>query len=172
MIKVWHFIFYTLYKVDNKLHMISNKINPLLWLFKVSGIKNRYYKKRGSDLEEDYNSVFSNRNYGFNIMFASIIIHALLFCLIFSIFNLYLILSETYLDFNYVIFFIMLIGSILINEFVLLKTNEYQESFYDFDSLGKEKRRLFYVLSLITIIALFYVFYVLLIYGSKYHSPK
>lgn len=45
MIKIWHFIYYTTYKLDYRVHLITNKINPFIYVLKIDKVNNYLNKK-------------------------------------------------------------------------------------------------------------------------------
>lgn len=60
-------IHYCLYKLDYKLHLLSNKVNPFLLLGKIPAIK-RKFEERGVTQVEVVNKVWGDKRYGFSIM--------------------------------------------------------------------------------------------------------
>ena len=69
MIKIWHFIYYSIYKLDYRLHLITNKINPIIYFYKIEKVS-RYLNKKGRSPIKDLNKVYANRDYGFSILFS------------------------------------------------------------------------------------------------------
>jgi len=169
MIKIWHFIYYSLYIVDYKLHLISNKLNPIVYIYKIDKVKN-FFDKRGKSPIDDLNNVYKNRDYGFSILLSQIVIHLLLFAFLVGIFNLSLIIFNIYIDLKPFMFMLILVLSISLNLFVLLRNKDYKKSFLEFDNFKRNRKRIYYLLSFITIISIFFLSYLSFVYGSKYHS--
>jgi len=169
MKKKWHFIFFSLYKLDYKLHLLFNKINPILLIYKIPVI-DRYYKKKGISLIERLNHVYSNKNFGFSVFSAFYIIHTFLCCILFTIIILLLLLFQIKIEFEPFWVVIIMIFAICLNYFLLLKTEQYKESFIEFETENSEKLKKYHVLNYVLIIISFIAFYYSLITYSEYYN--
>lgn len=169
-IKVWHYVYYSIYKLLSKASLIITK--PIRLLYRIPAIK-RYYRKRCFNPEESFDNHQKNRNlesYN-NMHFSLLIMHFLLMAFFFTIYNFALIIFHIYFEMGEIIFIGIIISLILLNSFVLLRDN-YIESFLEFDDYNKLSKRWYYVFSLVFIIAVFIFMYFSFIYGSEYHSVK
>lgn len=67
-IELWlNIMHYCLYKVNYKLHLLSNKLNPFLLLGKIPAVK-RKFEEQGTSQEEVVNKIWGDKRYGFGIM--------------------------------------------------------------------------------------------------------
>lgn len=170
MIKAWHYVYYSIYKLLSKVSLIITK--PLRLLYRIPAIK-KYYSKKGYNPEELYEDYRKNRNlesYN-NIHFSLLIMHFLLTAFFFTIYNFTLIIFHIYFEMGKIIFISIIISLILLNSFVLLRDN-YTGSFLEFDGYNKLSKRWYYVFSFVFIIAVFILMYFSFIYGSEYHTVK
>ncbi|WP_405610858.1 hypothetical protein [Polaribacter sp. Asnod1-A03] len=171
MKKIWHFIFYGFYKLDYAIHLFTNKINPIVHLYKTERASN-YFKKKGRSPIKDLNDVYENRTYGFSVLISQFIMHILLFAILIGIFNFTLIIFNLYVEVEPYMFMSILGFSIFLNLFLLLREKDYLRSFVKFDDYKKNNKRIFYLLSFLSVIVLFYISYLSFKYGSKHHSLK
>ena len=82
-LNVFHFCFY---KLDYRLSLLFNKINPFWLLTRLSFFKRRY-KELGVDIHKEVNNLFENKVYGFSIMVAGGGLLLLFFILFIGFFN-------------------------------------------------------------------------------------
>ena len=169
MIKIWHFIYYSIYRLDYKLHLFTNKINPILYIYKIDKVKN-YFNKKGKSPVKDFNKSYENRDYGFSILLSQIIIHSLLFALLVGIFNLSLIIFNIFIDLKPFMFMAILVVSISLNLLILIRNKDYKKSFLEFDNYKKERKAIYFLLSFVAVISIFMLSYLSFVYGSKHHS--
>jgi hypothetical protein len=54
MERLWNIVYYFVYRADYRLHMFSNKINPVLWIYKLPFAR-RHFKKKGIDPKDELN---------------------------------------------------------------------------------------------------------------------
>ena len=170
MIIAWHFLFYSFYKFFLEVHYFFNKINPLVYLFKMK-IFEDHLKRRDISVVEDTNKVFENRSYGFTIQISLFVINILLIMMVFAFINIILIAFE--INFYTSIFNAMAIvlPSILINTFWILSVSRYTSSFLKFDQYPKSKKRRNYTISLIAVCIIIGLFFLSYEYGNKFLLP-
>jgi len=149
MIKYWHFIFYTIYKIERKFHLLFAKVNPLFLIYKISKFEKYYVKKYGKKPIEVYNDFFLDKEYGYSLYFTKGFMYVLFFCFFGLLCNLLIInfkINDVF-DTNYLIF--LMIISALLNIFWLLKTEQYLKSFSIFDKFKSAKKRKYYLLNIL-----------------------
>jgi len=167
MIKAWHYIFYSLYKLLCKASLIITY--PIRLLYRLPAIK-KYHSKKGYNPEELYDDYRGNRELGVynNIYFSFLIMHFLLVAILIAIFNLILITFNIFIEIETYLIVSIVLLAFLLNNFILLRDN-YDQSFLEFDTYNKIRKRRGYVFSYIFIIIVLVLFYLSIEYGGKHH---
>lgn len=143
MIIAWHFLFYSFYKFFLEVHYFFNKINPLVYLFKMKIFEDNL-KKRDISVVEDTNKAFENRSYGFTIQICMFLFNILSMIVVFTLINLTLILFKTDYNVTTLDFIIIVLSASLINTYWFLRESSYTRSFSRFDGFSKSSKRLYF----------------------------
>lgn len=167
--KVWHFIFYFINKFYYRIHILSNRINPFLLLYKIPFV-DKYYKSKGVSLIDRYNEAFSYKNFGFSFTYSIFVMHGILFLLFFTFFNSILLLLKIRFELNLAVFVSILIILVFLNSYVFLKTESYNISFQEFNKLNRSKIKRYYIFCFVFILLLFVGFYLSLTYYSNFFN--
>lgn len=81
---VLNIIHYLIYRLDYRLHMLSNKVNPLLLLGHIPAVK-RKFKEQGTTQKDVVNKVWTDERFGFGIMISGAALVIFIFCVIFPV---------------------------------------------------------------------------------------
>ncbi|MFA5971549.1 MAG: hypothetical protein WC780_04275 [Lentimicrobiaceae bacterium] len=158
MERFWNLIYYFAYKGDYKLHLLFNKINPALLLYKLNLSKRRFAKIGVDNPVEELNKSFEKSDTGISSFRAGglMILLIVLFC--FGIGFIYIgLLRISYFNAN--IFILVLPITLLFNYFLLFRHNKYLSYFRDFEKMEKADKKLWAWISLGVI--LFFFFFVI-----------
>ncbi|MBA3987272.1 MAG: hypothetical protein H0X63_12030 [Flavobacteriales bacterium] len=145
-------LYYCFYLMDRKLHYLSNRVNPLLYLFKIPFFK-KAAKKNNEDLFEVYNSTFTDKFSGFNIITAGTILGGVIIGILISscivvfrkVFNLYYSIPKLH-------FIICAVIAMLIVYLYVLKKDKYLIYFKKYEKWTKRQKRKYIIISFFTII--------------------
>lgn len=154
---------YCIYLVDCKLHFLSNKINPLLHLYKLPFMKRRFKKLEIENPLEFYNEGFTNKKYGLSIIVSGgILVVAISFVFI----SLEEILMNVFdgdfiIDINHYIFF--MITAYLLCYFLVFKEDKYLIYFKKYETWSKTEKRKYVVLSFVFVLGVIIFFFVSLL---------
>jgi hypothetical protein len=156
-------IHYCIYKLDYKLHLFSNKINPFLLLGKIPAIK-RKFEERGTTQLEIANKIWMDKQNGFGIMISGGGIVILVFLVILSSYDI----LNAFLDYPIkIVIYPFIINMLLaygICHFTVFRNNNYLNYFKKFDKMDKDKKRNYGILSFVYIILTFSYF----VYSFKF----
>ncbi len=92
MKKIEHFlniIHYCIYRLDYRLHMLSNKLNPFLLLGKIPAV-GRKFEEQGTTHLDVVNKIWTDKRYGFSVMISG---GGLVIIIFFTVFSFYLTIS-------------------------------------------------------------------------------
>jgi hypothetical protein len=154
MERFWNLIYYFAYRGDYKLHLFFNKINPILWFYRLNYFKRRFTKQGIDDPIENINKSFKKLDGGISSFRAGgfMILLSVLFC--FGIGNICIGILRIR-DFNNNIFILILPVVLLFNYFLLFRYNKYLRYFKEFEKMDKVEKKKWGFISLITITGLF-----------------
>ncbi|MFB9053958.1 hypothetical protein ACFFVB_12800 [Formosa undariae] len=150
---------YCLYLIQVKLHLLFNKINPVLLLFKIPSVKKRMKESDGIESPTEwYNNFWNDKKNGFGTRFIG---GSLIGIISFAFIGLGIILVKIIspeLVLNSFFFISMGIISYLICYFLVFKNDQYLEYFNEFEDWTiKQKRK--YVFGSISFILLIIVLF-------------
>lgn len=86
VLKIWTFTYYFLYKLDYQFHLLFNKVNPTLWLYKLPFAK-KHFDKKGIDPVEELNKAYKRPDYGLSSIWTGGFMHVLIFHIVFGCVN-------------------------------------------------------------------------------------
>lgn len=156
-------IHYCFYRFDHKLHMLSNKLNPLLLLGKIPMVKKKFIEKGTTHLDV-YNKIWTDPRFGFGITIAGSALCVMLFLIILAV---YLIINKQFpnpIAFSWQPFGLCMGLSFSICYYLVFRNNNYIVFFKKFERWSKIEKRKYCLLSFIfTLLSL-----VLFIYSFKF----
>jgi len=140
LITAWQFIFYTFYRIERRFHFLFNKINPVLWIYRIPRLEAYYIKKYKKEPLKAYNEMFLNKEYGLSLKFTFGFMIILLSCILCLLFNIIIISFE--LDDVFGSISLVWITGIacVLNIFFLLRTDSYLNSFEEFDIMENREK--------------------------------
>jgi hypothetical protein len=150
-------IHYCFYKLDYKIHMFSNKLNPFLLLGKIPAIK-RKFEEQGTTHLEVVNKVWTDRSFGFGIMISGSAIVILVFIMILSIYDILNFLLNYPIDNLTYPFVFNMILAYLICHFAVFKKDKYIMHFKKFDKWSKREKIKYALISFTYIVLTFILF--------------
>lgn len=155
MERFWNLIYYFAYKGDYKLHLLFNKINPVLLTYKLNLSKRRFAKMGIDNPVEVLNNSFKKTDTGISSFRAGglMILLIALFC--FGIVNIYLGLLKI-LHFNANVIFLVLPITLLFNYFLLFRQNKYLGYFKEFEKMKKADIKKWALISLVVVLFFFF----------------
>ena len=140
MERFWNLIYYFAYIGDYKLHLLFNKINPVLLIYKLNLSKRRFAKMGVDNPVEELNKSFKKPDTGISIFRAGglMILLIVLFC--FGIGFIYIgLLRINYFNSNIFIFIIPI--TLLFNYFLLFRHNKYLRYFKEFEKMERTDKK-------------------------------
>ncbi len=151
MVKFWNIVHFFVYKIDYKLRLAFNKINPVFYLYRLP-FAQRHFKKMGIDPLEEVNKAFKRPDIGISSIFAGGFMYILVFLLGFGIVNLYSAVIQRELNLKVYHFIALVIISFIVNHFLLFKQDKYIDYFEDFEKMEKTEKWKWSWISLVVIL--------------------
>lgn len=151
---------YCLYLIERKTHLLINKVNPALLLFKIPFIRKKFKNNESVDEPgEWFNDFWLNKETGYGLIFIGGWLVTIIFLFLFSsvkiIFDL-ININELFNAFYFIVFAIL---SYIICYFTVFKENRYLSYFDTFKYWSLRKKRinvLYSILFIIGVITLFF----------------
>ena len=155
MERFWNLIYYFAYKGDYKLHLLFNKINPIVLLYKLNYSKRRFAKMGVDNPVKELNKSFKKVDTGISSFRAGglMILLVALFC--FGMGFIYIGVLRIS-RFNSNTFIIVLPITLLFNYFLLFKHNKYLEYFKEFEKMDRSDKKKWAWISLFVILSFFF----------------
>jgi hypothetical protein len=147
MERFWNIVHFFAYKGDYKLHLLFNKINPILWLYKLNIAKRRFAKMGIDNPTEELNNAFKRPDVGISTFRSGGFMILLIVLLCFGIgFIVIGLLRIKYFNSN--IFFLIVPITLLFNYFLLFRHNKYLRYFKEFEKMEKADKKMWVWLSI------------------------
>jgi membrane protein insertase Oxa1/YidC/SpoIIIJ len=155
MERFWNLIYYFAYKGDYKLHLLFNKINPVLLLYKFNFSKRRFAKMGIDNPVEELNKTFKKSDTGISSFRAGglMILLIVLFC--FGIGNIYIGINRIRFNVSLYPFLIVLAITFLFNYYLLFRHDKYLKYFKEFEKMDKKNKMIWAWISLGVIFGIF-----------------
>lgn len=139
-IEFWLNVFhYYIYKVDYKLHLLFNKINPGFLLGKIPAVKKKF-EEQGTTHLEVVNKIWTNKRFGFGIMISGGGIVIIIFFIIWAIFLILNSLLITPVNFSWQPFVICMGLAYLICHFAVFQKDKFILYFKRFEKWPKQEK--------------------------------
>ncbi|WP_321437740.1 hypothetical protein [uncultured Bacteroides sp.] len=149
MERFWNIIHYFAYKAEYKIHLWSNKINPILYLYKLSFAK-KHFKKIDINPVNELNNAYKKTDIvGISGFFAGNLMNALLFFICFGIYCIYNGLKKDFLINSVYVIIIIGIISFISNYFLLFRKDKYLKYFKEFDKMKHQEKKKWAMISLL-----------------------
>lgn len=146
-VEMWlNIVHYCIYKVDYKLHILFNKLNPFLLIGKIPAVKKKFEEQETS-LKEVGDRVWTDKRYGFGIMISGGGIIVILFFLIWGFVSSFLGLLKIYFLVKPLYISVYALISYLICHFLVFRQDKYIRYFKQFDKWSTQEKRKYGLLS-------------------------
>jgi hypothetical protein len=155
MERFWNIIHYFVYKLDYKLHLLFNKINPVLYFYKLPFAK-KHFEKIGIDPLIEVNKAFKRPDIGISSIRSGGFMGILIFLVCFGIANLSSEIRQQGLNLKLYHFIIFIVISLLANHFLLFKKNKYLIYFKEFEKMPKELKKKWAWISFLVILGILF----------------
>lgn len=156
MERFWNIVHYFVYKADYRRHLLFNKINPVLFFYRLSFAK-KHFEKRGINPVTELNKAYRRPDIGLSSIWAGGFMYIFVFLICFGVVNLYSAALQKELNLQLYHFIAIIIVSIVVNYFLLFRRDKYLGYFKEFEKMEKtEKKKWAWIsLGVILIILLF-----------------
>jgi len=128
MERFWNIVHYFAYRAHYKLHLTFNKINPIVYLYKLPFFIRHFEKKGYGDPVEMVNKAFKRSDIGFSSIFAFLLVVGGQF---FFILGLFMCFPNKKIPVEYYI--VCMGGGVFFNYIWLLHKDKYLRYFKEFD---------------------------------------
>lgn len=132
----FNIIHYCLYKADSKRHLLSNKLNPFVFIGKIPAVKKKF-EEQGTSLLGVTNKVWGDKRYGFSIMISGGALVVSLSFLIWGITTTTASLFDIYFYVKPVHVIVYGVTSYAICHFTVFKGDKYLRYFKRFEKWSK-----------------------------------
>ena len=139
-------IHYCMYKLEYKLHLLFNKINPFILLGKIPAVKKKF-EEQGTTHLEVVNKIWGDKRYGFSIMISGGALVITLFLMILSVFDILNSLLKYPIKSSWLPFAICVGLAYTICHFTVFKEDKYIRYFKQFEKWSKKDKWKYGVLS-------------------------
>jgi uncharacterized BrkB/YihY/UPF0761 family membrane protein len=140
MEKFWNVVHYFAYKGDYKFHLLFNKINPVLYFYKLPFAK-KHFAKRGIDPIEEVNKAYKRPDIGLSSIFAGGFMYILVFLICFGLVNLYSAVVQKELNLKLYHFIAFIVVSFVVNYFLLFRHDKYLSYFKEFEKMSRADKK-------------------------------
>jgi len=153
MERFWNIVHYFVYKLDCKLHLLFNKINPVYYFYKLPFAK-RHFEKMGIDPVVEANKAFKRPDVGISTIRAGGFMYILIFLLCLGVANLVIKIAQQGPNLRLYHFITFIAISILINQVLLFRNKRYLTYFKEFDIMPKELKKKWAWISFLAILGI------------------
>ena len=151
-LELWlNIVHYCFYKVDYKIHLLSNKLNPFLLIGKIPAVK-RKFEKQGTSQLEVVNKVWSDKRYGFGIMLSGGFLFAVISVLLWGLVSSLLGFLEIYFLVEPVYVIVYALISYLICHLLVFRQDKYIKYFKKLDKRSRKEKWKYALFSLLFVI--------------------
>lgn len=150
-------VHYCLYKLDYKLHLLSNKINPFLLLGTIPALK-RKFEEQGTTLKAVVNKIWGDKRSGFAIMISGGGFVTIVLMVVWPVFLMLNNLLKQPITFILLPFAICCGLSYLISHFTVFQKDKYILYFKQFDKWPYTQKLKYAIISLAFIVGTIILF--------------
>jgi len=148
MERFWNIVHYFAYRAEYEIHLWSNKINPILYLYKLSFAK-KHFKKIGINPVNELNNAYKKPDVGISSFFAGNLMNALLFFIFLGVDWIYNGLKKDFFINSIYVIIILGVISLIINYFSLFRKDKYLKYFKEFDKMEHQEKKKWAMISLL-----------------------
>ena len=137
MERFWNIIHYFVYKIDYRFHLFFNKINPVLYFYKLPFAK-RHFKKIGIDPIIELNKAFEQPDIGISTIRSGGMMYLLVFLVCLGLGNIFIGIYRIRFNVSIIPFILALMISFAVNYYLLFRHKKYLNYFKEFDNMEIE----------------------------------
>lgn len=154
-LNIFHYCSYLFF---NKLQLFNNKINLVLLLYKLPYFRKKH-KKNNYDPVKVHNEVWMNKENGFNVLIADIVLGVTIIAIFMGLFFIITrVLNITHnMPKPYVLIFVAI--GLYISNLYVFKKDKYLDYYQEFEHWTKKQRRKYMLFSFLTIIGTIVFFF-------------
>lgn len=153
MERFWNIVHYFVYRLDYKLHLLFDKINPVYYFYKLPFAK-RHFEKIGIDPVVEANKAFKRPDVGISTIRAGGFMYILIFLLCLGVASLVIEIGQQGLNLRLYHFIIFIVISILINQILLFRNKKYLIYFKELDVMPRKLKRKWAWISFLAILGI------------------
>jgi len=147
MNRFWNFVHYYAYISDYKLHLLFNRINPILYLYKLPFAK-KHFEKMKIDPVIELNRTFQRPDIGISSIRSSGLMYILVFLLCCGLGNLYIGVYRIKFHVSIYPFILAIAISLIVNYYLLFRHKKYLHYFKEFEKMESSDKKRWSLLSL------------------------
>lgn len=159
-------VHYSIYKVDYRLHMLANNLNPFLLMGKLPVVKKKF-EEQGTSLKAIGDKVWTDKRYGFGVLVSGGGLTIFVFFLLWTVFLIGNGLVNYPFSFSWKPFVVCLILAYSICHFLVFQKDKYISYFKQFDKQPIKKKRKYLTFSLAFVVGSISLF----IYSFRFLPP-
>jgi hypothetical protein len=137
MERFWNLIYYFAYIGDYNLHLLFNKINPILLLYKLDFAKKRFAKMSINNPVEELNKSFKRTDTGISSIRSGGLMILLIILLCFGIGNIYIGIYRIRFIVSLYPFILVLATTLFVNYYLLFRHKKYLHYFKEFEKMER-----------------------------------
>jgi hypothetical protein len=157
MERLFNAIYYLFYRIDYRLHLIFNKINPFMLLYELPFLK-RLYQRKNINIRREIDEAFKRPDIGISSVRACGGIGILIILICLGLVNVFSGLTQISIRLRLHHFIMFSIASIAIFYFMCERRDKYLAYFKEFGKMSKDDKKKWARVCLITIICILFFF--------------
>lgn len=154
---------YFLYRIDYRLHLLSNRVNPFLLLGRIPAVKKKF-EQRGMNQTEVVNKIWGDKRYGFSIVISGGALAIIVFFIVWTIFLMLNNLLKRPFSFSVLPFAVCMSVAYSICHLLVFQKDKYIQYFQQFDKWPNARKWKYFAFSLLFILGSIAFF----IYGFRF----
>ena len=140
MERFWNILHYFVYKADYRRHLLFNKINPILFFYRLSFAK-KHFAKKGINPVTELNKSYRRPDIGLSSIWAGGFMYINVFLICFGVVNLYSGIIQEELNLKLYHFVVLIVISFVVNYLLLFKHDKYLSYFKEFEKMKRADKK-------------------------------
>ena len=141
MERFWNLIYYFAYIGDYKLHLLFNKINPILLLYRLNFAKKRFAKLNINNPVEELNKSFKKSDFGISSFRSGGLMILLIVLMCFGLVCIYTGIYRMRFKLGLFSFILILATTLSVNYYLLFRHNKYLRYFKEFEKMERTDKK-------------------------------
>lgn len=155
MERYWNLVHYFIYRTNVRAYILLNKINPIIWSYRLPFMKRRFKKMGIDDPVASFNDVLTNPEIGFSSILSGGAAYGLVYLFGYGLIFFFSVVSGVYTGFTAVHVVVPLLLSFIANYALLFRKDKYLVYFEEFDKLPEAARRKWSLVTFATVVGIF-----------------